>query len=199
MARKTVRYYFSFGSPFAALADTRIDALVEQVGADLEPIPIVAPPADPPEGVAATLQELKSSYQYEDAARAARKLGLPWHSSALSQRPVEAMDASIGYYVAREESAERAYRQRVFRAFWAEGREIDDRNVLGDCARDAGLSRDDFLKGLDDECHREALLSRAVAGLEDWVFGVPLFIVDSQRFWGNDRLDFLLDALRGRT
>jgi 2-hydroxychromene-2-carboxylate isomerase len=198
MARKTVRYYFSFGSPFAALADTRIDALVEPVGADLEPIPIVAPPADPPEGVAATLQELKSSYQYEDAARSARKLGLPWHSSALSQRPVEAMDASIGYYVAREESAERAYRQRVFRAFWAEGRDIDDRNVLGDCARDAGLSRDDFMKRLDDEQYRNTFITQAMLGIEDRVFGVPFFILDGERFWGNDRLDVLLDALSGR-
>ena len=37
MAPKVVRYYFGFGSPFAALADARIDALVEEVGADLDP------------------------------------------------------------------------------------------------------------------------------------------------------------------
>jgi len=30
MAPKVVRYYFGFGSPFAALADARIDALVEE-------------------------------------------------------------------------------------------------------------------------------------------------------------------------
>ncbi len=113
--------------------------------------------------------------------------------------PIDAMDASLGYYVAREKNREREYRNGVFRALWAEGRDISDRDLLGDCARDAGLSRDDFLKGLDDERYRDALRSRAVAGLGDLVFGVPLFVVDGQRFWGNDRLDFLLDALRGRT
>lgn len=60
--------------------------------------------------------------------------------------------------------------------------------MLGDCARDAGLSRHDFLKGLDDPQYLNALLARAVAGLEDRVFGVPLFVVDGERFWGNDRL-----------
>ena len=199
MAPKVVRYYFSFASPFAALADARIDALVAAVGADLDPIPIVGPPSEAPEGIAATLLEHKRSYQYEDAARWARKLGLPWHSSAPFQGPVDAMDASIGYYVAREKSTERAYRNGVFRARWVEGRDIADRGVLGDCARDAGLSRDDFLKGLDDEHCRDAFWARALAGLEEGVFGVPFFVVNGERFWGNDRLEFLLDALRGRT
>ena len=199
MAPKVVRYYFGFASPFAALADARIDAVVGEAGAELDPIPITAPPSAPPEGIAAILLDHKRSYQYEDAARWARKLGLPWHSSAPPEGPVDALDASIGYYIAREKSREREYRNGVFRALWAEGRDIDDRDVLGDCARDAGLSRSAFLKRLDDERYREALLSRAVAGFEERVFGVPLFIVDGQRFWGNDRVEFLLEALRGRT
>lgn len=198
MGRKVVRYYFSFGSPFAALADTRIDALVEKAGADLDPIPIDAPPAEPPEGFAAKLEEYKRSYQYEDAARWARKLGLAWHSAAPPQRPVDAREASIGYYIAREKDAERAYRKAVFRACWADGRDIADHEVLGDCARDAGLPSDDFLKGLTEEGYRSSVLARAIAGLEDRVFGVPLFVVDGERFWGNDRIEFLRDALTRR-
>ena len=199
MKPKVVRYYFGFSSPFAALADAQIDALVEEARADLDPIPIVGPPPEPATGIAETILDHKRSYQYEDAARWARKLGLPWHSSAPPGGPVDAMAASLGYYIAREKSREREYRSGVFRALWAEGRDIADRDVLGDCARGAGLSRGDFLKGLDDERYREAFWSRAAAGLEDRVFGVPLFIVDGQRFWGNDRLDFLRDALRRPT
>jgi len=196
MARKVVRYYFGFGSPFAALADAQIDVLVEKAGADLDPIPINAPPSEPPVGFAAMLLENKRSYQYEDAARWARKLGLPWYTSSPPEPPIDAEAASIGYYIAREESAERAYRNGVFRACWAEGKDISDRGVLGDCARDAGLSRDDFVKRLDHPQYRNSLMERAVAGLGDRVFGVPFFVVDGERFWGNDRIEFLLDALR---
>ncbi len=109
------------------------------------------------------------------------------------------MDASVGDYIAREQGSERAYRNGVFRARWAEGHDIANRNVLGDCAHDAGLSRDDFLKGLDEQHYRDAFWTRAAAGLQDRVFGVPLFVVDGERFWGNDRLDFLLDAVKERT
>ncbi len=96
MAQKVVRYYFSFGSPFSALADAQIDSIIEKAGADLDPIPIDAPPSEPPEGFAATLDAYKRSYQYEDAARWARKLGLAWHSSAPPQPLVDAQQASIG-------------------------------------------------------------------------------------------------------
>jgi len=192
-----VRYYFGFGSPFSALADAQIDALVEKAGADLDPIPVNAPPSEPPEGFAAMLLDYKRSYQYEDAARWARKLGLPWYTSSRPERPVDAEAASIGYYVAREAGVERGYRNGIFRACWAEGRDISDRGVLGDCARDVGLARDDFVKRLDHERYRNSLMERAVAGLGDRVFGVPLFVVDGQRFWGNDRISFLLEALRG--
>ncbi len=137
MAPKVVRYYFSFGSPFAALADSRIDALVAESGARLDPIPIGAPPAEPPEGLAAIIEGLRASYQYEDAARWAHKLGLPWHSPAPPKKPVDATDASIGYYAALEKGRESAYRKGVFVALWAEGRDIADREVLADCAADA--------------------------------------------------------------
>lgn len=193
MPPKLVRYYFGFASPFAALADARIDALCEEAGAELDPIPITAPPAPQPEGFAATIAEAKRSYQYDDAARWARKLGLPWNPP---EESADGVDASLGYYVARERDAEQPYRNRVFRARWAEGRDIADREVLGDCAADAGLVRDEFLKSLDEERYRDKLWSRAAEGLQDHVFGVPLFVVDGERFWGNDRLEFLIEALR---
>ncbi|MFQ5667964.1 MAG: DsbA family protein, partial [Candidatus Binatia bacterium] len=108
MPRKQVQYFFAFQSPFAALADSRIDDLIAQAGAELLPIPIVPPPANPPTGVAAQIQEFKVSYLLEDAARWARKLGVAWHPP--QQRTVDTTDAAAGYYVARDTGHERGYR-----------------------------------------------------------------------------------------
>jgi len=192
MAKKVVRYYFGFASPFGALADARIDELVGDAGAELDPVPVLAPPGEPLEGFAATLHEFKNSYQYEDAARWARKLGLSWNPP--DDRPVT-LDASVGYYVARESGVERAYRNRVFKARWSEGRDIDDRGVLAECAADVGLLTETFKRALDDRKYHDELSARGLAGMEDRVFGVPLFVVDGERFWGNDRLEFLSDFL----
>lgn len=194
MARKQVKYYFAFQSPFAALADSRIDDLVAQAGAELVPIPIVPPPAAPPTGLAAQLAEFKLSYLLEDAERWAHQLGLPWQPPA--QRTVDATDAAAGHYFARDHGKERSYRNAVFRARWGEGRDIGDREVLGDCAVKAGLSRAEFLQALTSKRYHDEVPKALMSCMQDRIFGVPIFVVDGKRFWGNDRLDFLLDELK---
>jgi 2-hydroxychromene-2-carboxylate isomerase len=193
MPRKVVKYYFAFPSPFAALADSRIDDLVARAGAELDPVPVVPPQQPPATGVAAQLQEFKLSYLFEDAARWARKLGLSWKEP--EPRIVDSTDAAAGYYFARERGKERAYRNAVFRARWGEGKNISERDVLAACAEQAGLPRAEFVKALDDPRYRDEVPKALYRCMEDRIFGVPIFIVDGKRFWGNDRLDFLAEAL----
>jgi 2-hydroxychromene-2-carboxylate isomerase len=193
MPRKVVKYYFAFPSPFAALADARIDDLVARAGAELDPIPVVPPQQPPATGVAAQLQEFKLGYMFEDAARWARKLGLPWKEP--EPRIVDTTDAAAGYYFARARGKERAYRNAVFRARWGEGKNVSDRDVLAACAEQAGLPRVEFLKALDDPRWRDEVPKALQRCMEDRIFGVPIFLVDGKRFWGNDRLDFLAEEL----
>src|SRR5207244_12251698 len=120
MAPNRVKYFFAFGSPFAALADARIDDLVTGAGAELVPIPIVPPQiGSPASGVAAQLQEFKLSYGREDAARWARKLRIPWNPHAAA---VDTTDAAAGCYFAAAAGNVRAYRYAVCRAGLSEGR-----------------------------------------------------------------------------
>jgi 2-hydroxychromene-2-carboxylate isomerase len=194
MAQKQVKYYFAFPSPFAALADSRIDELIAQAGAELVPIPIVPPPAQPPTGIAAQIAEFKLSYLLEDAGRWAHRLGLPWNPPA--QLTVDATDASAGYYFAREKGNERSYRNAVFRARWGEGRDIGNREVLADCAATAGISRGEFLNGLSSKRYHDEVPKALMLCMQDRIFGVPIFVVNGTRFWGNDRLDVLSEALK---
>src|SRR5438874_1169235 len=145
-------------------------------------------------GVAAQLQEFKLSYGREDAARWARKLGIPWNPHAAA---VDTTDAAAGCYFAAAAGKERGYRNAVFRARWSEGRDIADRQVLADCAAKAGVGRDAFLDALAARRHHDDVPKALQQCLEERIFGVPTFVVDGQRFWGNDRIDFLLDELRG--
>ncbi len=191
---RTVKYFFAFPSPFAALADTRIDDLVAEAGAVIEPIPIVPPQQPAPTGLAAQLAEFKLSYLLEDAGRWAKRLGVPWNPPA--QRIVDSTDAAAGYYFARAQGNERGYRNAVFRARWSAGRDISDHAVLADCAAKAGLSRDAFLDALRTKQYHDEVPKALMLCMTDRIFGVPIFVVDGTRFWGNDRLDFLAEALR---
>jgi 2-hydroxychromene-2-carboxylate isomerase len=198
MARRLVHYFFAFRSPFAALADTRIDDLVAGAGGELLPVPVVPPPQPSPEGLGAMLQDFRRSYIFEDAARWARRLGLDWKLEAPAPGAplADDTDACAGWYFAREAGRERAYRNGVFRARFAEGRDVASHEVLGDCAAAAGLDRAAFLEALRTRRLHDEVPKAIPLCVENRVFGVPFFVVDGQHFWGNDRIDFLLEALR---
>jgi 2-hydroxychromene-2-carboxylate isomerase len=188
-----VTFYFSFQSPYAALASFRIDDLLAGMGVELDPVPVVPPPSDPPTGLAAQILEFKRSYMLEDAARWANKLNIPWRVPA--QREVDVTDASAGYMFARTKGLERDFRNAVFRARWCEGKNIGDHDVLVECAEDCRLSPTEFLQVLRSKTHHHQVEEALLRCLEDEVFGVPLFVANGKRFWGNDRIDFLLEEL----
>jgi 2-hydroxychromene-2-carboxylate isomerase len=167
---------------------------VGEAGGELTPVPIVPPPSDPPTGLAGQVYEFKRSYIYEDAARWAEKLGLAWNPP--EDLTVDVTDASAGWYFARDKGGERGYRNRVFRARWCEGRDIGQPEVLADCAGQAGLNRDEFLDALRTKRYHEEVPKALALCMQEKVFGVPIFVVNGKRLWGNDRIDFLLEELR---
>jgi len=209
MSRKRVLYFFSFASWYSALADSRIDDVVAEAKAELDPIPIVLTGAPEPEGIAAVVGEFKISYLTEDAIRWFEKLGLRWNppDAVLEQRwpghrfdgfP-DAIDATAAWYFARERGKERVYRKAVFRSFWCEGANIGDTDVLLACAGAAGLPRSELLADLESKRWHDHVWNALHRCAEERVFGVPTFVVDGKRFWGNDRLDFLLEELHRAT
>lgn len=194
MPQKKVAFFFAFPSPFAALASFRVDDIVADAGAVLDPVPVVPPPSAPLTGLAAQLQEFKLDYLYEDAARWARKLHIPWKEPARGR--VDASDATAGYLFARTKGVERDFRNAVFRARWCEGKDIAAQDVLVDCAEECRLSVNEFLQSLRSRKYHEEIPAALARCLEERVFGVPMFIVNGKRFWGNDRLDFLAEELK---
>ena len=191
---KQVLYFFAFSSPYAALADSRIDDLVAKAGAELVPIPL-APTLDPPQGLAATLREFRLSFMQEDCERCAADLGLPWKFPWGDGSPTDNTPASAGWYFARERGKERGYRNSVFRARASEGRDIADPEVLADCAGQAGLDRADFLEALASGRYLGEVPKALQLCIEHKCFGVPFFVVEGKHFWGNDRIDHLLREL----
>ena len=81
--------------------------------------------------------------------------------------------------------------QGFLRAVWAEGRDIADDGVIRETLAahgfDPGLADTGLFIGA--ETYARNLEEAVAAG----VFGVPFYVVrdSGQRFWGQDRLDFL--------
>jgi predicted DsbA family dithiol-disulfide isomerase len=114
----------------------------------------------------------------------ARRLGVPITLPPVSPQPHTHL-AFEGYQFAREHGRGNEYNHRVLEAFFVEGQDIGDVDVLTELAGEVGLDRAAFAEALKTrkyrEAHRRALRH---AYEEAGVSGVPLFVIGRQRLTG---------------
>ena len=88
-------------------------------------------------------------------------------------------------------NARSAANMRPMNALWAEEKNTGDSATLKAIIESCGLDADAVMKaGEAPEMagKREAYTRHAI---EQSVFGAPFFVIDGERFWGQDRLDFV--------
>jgi 2-hydroxychromene-2-carboxylate isomerase len=82
-------------------------------------------------------------------------------------------------------------------AIWQHNRDIGDRAVVVDVVSGLGLDADGLLAVAEGEADRWAAerAANTDAALATGCFGVPWYVVNGEPFWGQDRLDFVAEAL----
>ncbi|MDB4939317.1 MAG: 2-hydroxychromene-2-carboxylate isomerase [Labilithrix sp.] len=191
----TLEVFWDFSSPFAYLGATQIDALARRTGARVTWRPLLLGglfrSIGTPDVPIATFSDAKKRYILKDLDRWAAYWGVPFRFP--SRFPANSLRA-LRVYCALPEERRAAYRDAVFRACWAEDRDITDDAVLGSCIGDESAARDALARANSDEVKSE--LRRATEhAAERGVFGVPTFVVGRELFWGQDRLDLVEEAL----
>jgi len=88
-----------------------------------------------------------------------------------------------------------AFIHRVYRAYWAEGRDISSPDVLTELLRELDLPRD-LLQRTAEPAIKKALIDATQRAIERGVFGAPTCIVGDDLFFGQDRFQFVLNALK---
>jgi len=82
----------------------------------------------------------------------------------------------------------------AFRAAWAEERDLTSPEVLAAVAASVGLDGPALLAAAVEE--KAALVAQTEEAVKRGAFGAPAFFVGEELFIGNDRLDFVEEALR---
>jgi 2-hydroxychromene-2-carboxylate isomerase len=191
-----VDVFWDFSSPFGYLASTQLAGLARRTGARLLEQPILLGglfrAVGTPDVPLATFPEAKQRHVANDLARWAHKWNVPFRFP--SRFPVVTVRALRVWYALPD--ARRAdYRDAVFRALWAEDRDITTDEVLGACIGDEALAREALAKSGSDAIKAELRAATEDAAARG-VFGVPTFIVDERDlYWGQDRIDLVEDAL----
>lgn len=185
-------FLFDYASPWAYLADILRARLLPGVTINLQPIylrGLSSFSTGIPYGSA------KLQYIMQDLARCAAHHAIPIRPP--SNFPINGLYALRGALWCQQHAAAAApaFHAAAFAAAWRDDRNISDRAVVLELAREVGLDPAACAAGLDDPAIKDSLKTRTAAAAERGVFGVPSFFVGPQLFWGHDRLDYVARAL----
>jgi 2-hydroxychromene-2-carboxylate isomerase len=191
-SRQSIRFYFSFRSPYAWLAAERLESELGDLGVPIERLAIYPTPGLFPNDPA-TMPD-KIAYTVQDIARLTRERGLRVRFPPPGD-PDWAL-SHAAFLAAQRQRSERTFMLTVFRKRFCDGLDLGEDSVIADAARDAGLDAEEILSA----AHSEQLRAEAAAGWRlaverDRIFGVPSFVYAGKLYWGQDRMHFLRSAV----
>ena len=194
----TVEFYFDHGSPFSYVAYRRLPAILARSGAAVTYRIMLlggvfqltgnrSPAADP----------VKWPNSQRDLTRFVRKHEVPFERNP--HFPVNTLKLMRGAVVAEEEGFLPRYIDAAFAGMWRHGLKLDDDAVLAQLLRENGLDEGLVLRRIGEDAIKAKLKSYTEAAVKRGVFGAPTFFVNDEMFFGQDRPDFVEDALNGRS
>lgn len=191
---KTLEFLFDFGSPTTYLAHKRLPEVIARTGAPLTYVPVLLGGIFKATGNASpAMVPAKGRWMGADMARFARRHDIEFRSNPYF--PINTMHLMRGATGLIEDIRFDAYVNAVFDAMWREPKNLGEPAELVPVLQRAGLTAQEFqtLTERDDVKDRlKAATERAVAR---GAFGAPTFFVGEEMFFGQDRLDFVEEAL----
>jgi 2-hydroxychromene-2-carboxylate isomerase len=193
---KIVEFYFDLGSPATYLAYTQLPKICEQTDSQMIYVPILLGGVFKATGNAspATIPA-KGRYMFIDLDRYAKRYGVPLKINP--HFPINTlllMRAVTGVQL-RQPERFAALIDCLFKALWIDGRNLNEPATVGAVLSENGFDPEEILALSADEEVKNALKEATEKAVQRGVFGAPSMFVGDQLFFGQDRLDFVIEAL----
>ncbi len=132
----------------------------------------------------------------ERIVEAAGNVGLAMRPDLMLRTP-NTLDAHRLIWLAGREGVQDAAMEAVFAAYFTQGRDIGETEVLADCAAEAGMDRAAVAEFLSGDVAAQEMLAADKAAREAGVNGVPSFFLDGYGLYsGAQPAATMADALR---
>jgi 2-hydroxychromene-2-carboxylate isomerase len=186
---------FDFGSPTTYLAWTQLPTIAAECGATIDWRPMLLGGVFKATGNASPVTvPAKGRWMTGDIARWAERYGVPFtFNPHFPINTLTLMRGAVGVQLRRPEDFAR-YVETIFRAMWVEPRNLGEPEVLAQTLAAAGFDAG-FTDIVADPEVKAALVANTEEAVRRGVFGAPTMFVGGQMFFGQDRLEFVREAL----
>jgi 2-hydroxychromene-2-carboxylate isomerase len=193
---KSVEFFFDVGSPASYLAWTQLPEICNKAGADLVYRPILLGAVFKATGNASPAAvPAKGRYMHADLARYAHRYGVAYHQNP--HFPIITLTLMRGAAGVQWSMPERFadYLTCVFQAIWVKELNMNDPSVVATTLKAAGFETEEFMALVNNAEVKDRLRATTDEAVERGVFGAPSTFVDGILYFGQDRLDFVREAL----
>jgi 2-hydroxychromene-2-carboxylate isomerase len=190
-----VELFYDFGSPTSYLAWVQLPRIAARTGAEIVHRPILLggilkatgnrSPAEIP---------AKGRWMAQDLQRFAARYAAPFRNNP--HFPVNTLPLMRGAVAAEREGRLLPYSDAMVRAMWVEARDCGDPAVFDDVVRRAGFEPGALRAASAEPAVKERLKAATEEAVARGAFGAPTMFVGDEMFFGQDRLDFVEEALR---
>ncbi len=191
---KTVEFLFDVGSPTTYLAHKRMPGLIERTGAAVNYVPVLLGGIFKASGNAwPVMVPAKGVYMGVDMARFAKRHGISLNMNPhfpINTLPMMRMLAGL---VGEDPFPEVV--DALFDAMWKGRKQMGDPAVVAEVLTKAGFDAVALLAVAETQEAKDALKANTEAAIARGAFGAPTFFVDDEMFFGQDRLDWVEEAL----
>jgi 2-hydroxychromene-2-carboxylate isomerase len=194
---KQVEFFFDFGSPTAYLAWTQLPRIALEARAEILWRPMLLGGVFKATGNQSPVMiKPKGKWMFDDMARWARRYGVklemnPWFII----NTLTLMRGAAGLQM-REPGRFLKYVDVIYRAMWETPVNLGDPAVVAATLKANGFDPDACAALVADPAVKQRLIDTTDEAVRRGVFGAPTMFVGDEMFFGQDRLEFVRDALR---
>jgi 2-hydroxychromene-2-carboxylate isomerase len=198
MPLRQIDYYFSLLSPWAYIGHQLFRDVAHGHGLKVNHKPVVLVDLfSETGGLPLTKRHpVRQRYRMLELQRWRDKRGLDFHLQP-AHWPFNARLAD-GVVIAAEEAGQDpdAFLGRAFAAVWEDQLNLADPAVVAGLADQSGLPGQTLVERSGSEEIGAAYEQNRQDALAADVFGSPVYVLDGEVFWGQDRIELLADALK---
>ena len=180
--------FFNFRSPYAYLGVKK--AL--DCNLNLEFVPFCYAPKEILEAIMVA-NPFKSTYLMEDCKRIFKEEDIILSETIAADCNWPKVHAA--WLSAEKDGRGLNFMNKAFEFRWQKGLDLGNKNVIKSLCEEIDYDGEKAVLAMDNEEYDKELKSLTKLSRKYQVFGVPIFIYNNERFWGQDRVNVLTEKI----
>ena len=192
---KPFYFYFDFGSPYTFLAHKEIRKIEKEHSIKVKYMPILLGGLLKSAGIKPNIDiPVKGKYMIKDCKLWAEKYNIVFKFN--NYFPIITINLMRSVLVAEKKGFAQNFIDKVFDAIWKDGLNLNDNEIVEKLLKNLDINPKTFLmEALETEI-KDDLKKKTDDAFKQGIFGAPSFIINNKIFWGQDRLEFVLNEAR---